>query len=615
MVGPSADLTTEWEGGSLGELVAVLQAAAQPVRIEVIAPGTTDSNAGEVHLLAGGLSDAFAGSLRRDDAMAALQRLEGARFIVEARLPDPETGSLSSPGPQQGTLKNRPVAALMRYCEDYVLTCRLEVWRGQERAVIGYRRGEIVSTSVGGAEGSDRLPEVMAWSDGSYDIVLPPPLLPPTRKGAARSVEPLAKMERKRHATLPMSPSSGSASDAGPAATAASVTVPPAAAARPAGTTPPPVPASAALKLAPAAAQTPQQTAPQPAQPAPRETAALHPIAPVPPARQSSPAGQPVSRPAGPAAQQQPIVRQPVAAPSAPPAQQTPAAQRPLQAAAPPVQPGARVPAPAPAAGQPAPQPTRPVGPAPPPAQGAARAAGPVQTGVPATAGQKPPTTTAGKTPIRAPTPALGSRTATAPKEQVIPELTTRGTPPVPAVPLIPAPAPRPAHQPTPPPLTAARMPAAAKPAGASTETPPAKKSQPAESPAASALPVTPPPFQLAEPVPVRSHKPGQASNDLLPASGTIEAKSRHPNHLPPAAAPIEIANAPDLTPDPQASATEPADQLVSSARPSGARRARVARKGIGEQSVKVYILIGLALGAGVVVAYWAYWYLPFWHH
>jgi len=123
MVGPSADLTTEWEGGSLGELVAVLQAAAQPVRIEVIAPGTTDSNAGEVHLLAGGLSDAFAGSLRRDDAMAALQRLEGARFIVEARLPDPETGSLSSPGPQQGTLKNRPVAALMRYCEDYVLTC------------------------------------------------------------------------------------------------------------------------------------------------------------------------------------------------------------------------------------------------------------------------------------------------------------------------------------------------------------------------------------------------------------------------------------------------------------------------------------------------------------
>ena len=51
------------------------------------------------------------------------------------------------------------------------------------------------------------------------------------------------------------------------------------------------------------------------------------------------------------------------------------------------------------------------------------------------------------------------------------------------------------------------------------------------------------------------------------------------------------------------------------SPQPSASRRMRVARKGVGDQSVKVYILIGLAIGAGVVVAYWAYWYLPFWHH
>ena len=99
MAGPSADRITEWEGGSLSELVSTLQAAALPVRIEVIAPGTTGGNAGEVHLLAGGLADAFAGSLRRDDAVAALQRLEGARFVVECRLPDPASGSLSEPGP------------------------------------------------------------------------------------------------------------------------------------------------------------------------------------------------------------------------------------------------------------------------------------------------------------------------------------------------------------------------------------------------------------------------------------------------------------------------------------------------------------------------------------
>jgi hypothetical protein len=171
MAGPSADRITEWEGGSLSELVAMLQAAALPVRIEVIAPGTTGSNAGEVHLLAGGLADAFAGSLRRDDAMAALQRLEGARYVIESRLPNPESGSLSEPGPHQGSLKDRPLASLMRYCEEYVLTCRLEVWRSQDRAVISYRRGEIIGTVVGGSEGSELLPEVMGWTEGSYEII------------------------------------------------------------------------------------------------------------------------------------------------------------------------------------------------------------------------------------------------------------------------------------------------------------------------------------------------------------------------------------------------------------------------------------------------------------
>jgi len=116
MAGPSADRITEWEGGSLSELVTVLQSAALPVRIEVIAPGATSSTAGEVHLLAGGLADAFAGSLRRDDAVAALQRLEGARFIVECRLPDPDSGSLSEAGPGEGSLADRPLASLMRYC-------------------------------------------------------------------------------------------------------------------------------------------------------------------------------------------------------------------------------------------------------------------------------------------------------------------------------------------------------------------------------------------------------------------------------------------------------------------------------------------------------------------
>jgi hypothetical protein len=64
------------------------------------------------------------------------------------------------------------------------------------------------------------------------------------------------------------------------------------------------------------------------------------------------------------------------------------------------------------------------------------------------------------------------------------------------------------------------------------------------------------------------------------------------------------------LSPEP-----EPVKQAMAPSRPSTSRRARVVRKGMAEQSVKVYILIGLAIGAGIVVAYWAYWYLPFFKH
>jgi len=43
-------------------------------------------------------------------------------------------------------------------------------------------------------------------------------------------------------------------------------------------------------------------------------------------------------------------------------------------------------------------------------------------------------------------------------------------------------------------------------------------------------------------------------------------------------------------------------------------RRLRVARKALSDHSVRIYVFVGLAIGAGIVLAYWAYWYLPFGH-
>lgn len=100
------------------------------------------------------------------------------------------------------------------------------------------------------------------------------------------------------------------------------------------------------------------------------------------------------------------------------------------------------------------------------------------------------------------------------------------------------------------------------------------------------------------------------ASNDLKPTSGTIDAKPRHAAQHPPVVAPIEVADQPVIDAVEKIAAT-----TVVPARTPAPRRRHVARKGLGEHPVRIYVFVGLAIGVGIVLAYWAYWYLPFGHH
>jgi hypothetical protein len=110
---------------------------------------------------------------------------------------------------------------------------------------------------------------------------------------------------------------------------------------------------------------------------------------------------------------------------------------------------------------------------------------------------------------------------------------------------------------------------------------------------------------------PARPSKPA-ASNDLLPASGTIEAKPKHANYLPPTTAPIQIAAEPQV-----ASNEQPSTPVLAQSQGPKPRRARkAAQKGSGERPLRTYVFLGLAIGVGIAVAYGvAYWYLPFGHH
>ena len=75
----------------------------------------------------------------------------------------------------------------MRYCEDYVITCAIDVWRGNETARVDYRRGEISGVTVGGIDAPERLAEVMQWASGNYRLNVPNslPASLPKRGGAA----------------------------------------------------------------------------------------------------------------------------------------------------------------------------------------------------------------------------------------------------------------------------------------------------------------------------------------------------------------------------------------------------------------------------------------------
>jgi hypothetical protein len=167
----------DWSGGDLDDLIAILSAPALSARVEVL--GTAgDAAVGEVHLLAGGVSDALYGGKSTDDALDKLRAAKPTRFRVEQRLPNPADGDLTYPGPDAGTLESRALAHLMRYCEDYVITCGIEVWRGNENARVEYKRGEIGNVTVGGIDAPERLAEVMQWASGNYRLHVQPLKLP-----------------------------------------------------------------------------------------------------------------------------------------------------------------------------------------------------------------------------------------------------------------------------------------------------------------------------------------------------------------------------------------------------------------------------------------------------
>ena len=704
MNGPSGERVTEWAGGSLSELMSVLSAAALPACIRVFAPGAGGAQAGEVHLLAGGLNDAFAGDRRGQEAVAALQQLAGARFVIDTRLPDPKTGSLAKPGPGEGNLAQRPLVEVMRYCEEYVLTCTLEVWRGEEQASISYRRGELVGTVVGGSEAPERLPEVMAWKEGFFEIDLPLPVTPPAPAPSRRNTASAAVVGDG----APAQPPSGVRQRRGTDPLISLAAINKSAPARPAGAPVRPtgesgpklprVPSLPGFKSRVAAPMGSLPTRAAGSRPAPSAPAPV--AAPIRAAPPSAPAPAPPAAPIRAATPSAPAPA-PVAASirAATPSAPAPApAAAPIRAATP------SAPAPAPAAA-----PIRAATPAPVPRASTTAPARAERTPVVAQAAPTVPAarpvSTAGipaekagatVSPARAPDAGVPTALAVA---AGLPVTSAPGTAPSPQAPLPPplkpiarapaadsplAPVPWPATKPSvaqssvrpmssPVPEAAATPPSTSQGSAATPPPASAPASRPAETPAApvkrtTRSPATPPPATAVSVVASGAESPPRPSEPAAAPSpaasrGASPAESPELNHIsgeivrpstptrgieqrpfgveisddmqdpaayvdtPPPEAQVMVASATQTTPTPVSALPRPAgpstdrsvlsasvqpdDLAVDPENPRFRPGKRRAQRGLGDWPLLVHVLLGIVLGAAIVVAYSAYYGLP----
>jgi hypothetical protein len=379
----------EWAGGSLDDLVALLSGPSWSARIEVL-PASGGNAVGEVQVIAGGVSDAIFEGKSTHDALDKLRAVPNPKFRIEPRLPNPANGDLAAPGPEQGKLEERPLATLMRYCEEFVLTAGIEVWRASENAKVEYKRGEIVGVTVGGIDAPERLAEVMKWSSGSYRLVVPKLSLPDKAPKAAPPAVVAPRTMGAASKTIFGMPALD------PAAIAAA--------------------ADKARQAKTGATAAPSGTVPPPAAPSPSTPSmAAAPSATVPPAR---PAGSGRSTTVGPAV----APPTPAAAPVAPQAQPAVRASTNrtifgvVAPAQPPQTPSTAVPAATPAA--PAPAAARPSSPGATPAPPAAASAAQVSAA-------PPPATPTGSGPAARPTTAVSIPAVPAP-----PAATTRTTSP-----------------------------------------------------------------------------------------------------------------------------------------------------------------------------------------
>src|SRR6185312_1138467 len=102
---------------------------------------------GEVWFLSGVADEVHFGTSTADEAMDRMRKASDATYELVARLPHPG-GGFKKRFPSKGSIATATPVTLMRYCEQYALTCTLAVESGGVLVEVKYELGDLVSVET-----------------------------------------------------------------------------------------------------------------------------------------------------------------------------------------------------------------------------------------------------------------------------------------------------------------------------------------------------------------------------------------------------------------------------------------------------------------------------------
>jgi hypothetical protein len=131
---------------------------------------------GEVWLLSGLTDEVSFGTSSGDEAMDRMRTATDATYELVGRLPHPG-GGFKKRFPSKGSIATATPVTLMRYCEQYALTCRLAVESKNVLVEATYDLGDLVGVET--TADDDGITAMLEATEGTYEFTLPRVELPP----------------------------------------------------------------------------------------------------------------------------------------------------------------------------------------------------------------------------------------------------------------------------------------------------------------------------------------------------------------------------------------------------------------------------------------------------